>query len=132
MSERCIVGGDLNGHIGGSNELIGRVHGGHAYGVENEAGGKIIDFSSSNDLVIGNSLFHKKDKHLITYKSGNGASQIDYLLYRRRERNEIRNCKVIPGVHVAAQHRLLVIDLEISLRRLHKGRTNVPRAQLIS
>ena len=126
-SERCIVGGDLNGHIGGGNELIGRVHGGHAYGVENEAGEKIIDFSISNDLVIDNSLFCKKDEHLITYKSGNGASQIDYLLCRRRDRNEIRNCKVIPGDHVAAQHRLLVIDLEISVTRVHKGRAKMKR-----
>ena len=127
-SERCIVGGDLNGHIGCGNELIGHVHGGHAYGVENDAGEKIIDFSISNDLVIGNSLFRKRDEHLIgVHKSRYGASQIDFLLYRRRDRNEIRNCKVIPGDHVAAQHRLLVIDLEISVTRVHKGRAKMRR-----
>ena len=126
-NERFILGGDLNGHIGGGNEQIEQIHGGHAYGLENDGGEKIIDFSISNDMVIGNSLFHKRDEHLITYKSGNRASQIDFLLYRRRNRNEIRNCKVIPGDHVAAQHRLLVVDLEISVSRVHRGKARTRR-----
>ena len=57
--------------------------------MENEAGEKNIDFSISIDMVMGISLFRKRDDHLITYKSGYGASHIDFLLYRRRERIEI-------------------------------------------
>ncbi|XP_037775545.1 uncharacterized protein LOC119572509 [Penaeus monodon] len=45
--------------------------------------------------------------------SGGRASQIDYLLYRRRNMVEMINCKVIPGDHVTNQHRLVVMDLNI-------------------
>ena len=31
-SERCIVGGDMNGHIGNGHDAISRIHGGNAYG----------------------------------------------------------------------------------------------------
>lgn len=30
--ERCIVGGDLIGHVGQENDIIQRVHGGHGVG----------------------------------------------------------------------------------------------------
>ncbi|XP_037773648.1 uncharacterized protein LOC119569656 [Penaeus monodon] len=40
-SERCITGGDMNGHVGSSNDAIGRIHGGNAYGNGDEDGEKI-------------------------------------------------------------------------------------------
>ena len=126
-SERCIVGGDMNGHIGNGHDAINRIHGGNAYGDGNEDGEKIIDLALSFDLVIGNTIFCKKHEHLITYRSGNRASQIDFLLYRRKDIKEIRNCKVIPGDHVTAQHRLLVIDLMIAARRRQKRKVTMER-----
>ena len=53
-SERCIVGGDMNGHIGNGHDAINRIQGGNAYGDMNEDGEKIIDLALSFDLVIGN------------------------------------------------------------------------------
>ncbi|XP_037775543.1 uncharacterized protein LOC119572507 [Penaeus monodon] len=70
-------------------------------------------------MVISNTIFTKRQEHLITYKSGRRASQIDYLLYRRRNMVEIINCKVIPGDHVTNQHRLVVMDLNIKVSRVH-------------
>lgn len=126
-SERCIVGGDMNGHIGKGNDVINRIHGGNAYGDGNEDGEKIIDFALAFDLVIGNTIFCKKNEHLITYRSGDRASQIDFLLYRRNNIKEIRNCKVIPGDHVTAQHRLVVMDLSITVTRRQKGKVTTER-----
>ena len=56
----------------------------------------------------------------MTYKSGGRQSQIDFLLCRRQQLNEVKNCKVINGESVAAQHRVLVLDWEIkcSKRRI--------------
>ena len=34
--ERVVVGGDLNGHIGTSNRVISRIHGGLGLGERNE------------------------------------------------------------------------------------------------
>ena len=65
-SERCIVIGDMNGHIGNGNDAISRIHGVKAYGDGNEDGERIIDLALSFDLMIGNAIFCKKNEHLIT------------------------------------------------------------------
>ncbi|XP_063609960.1 craniofacial development protein 2-like [Penaeus indicus] len=114
-SERCMVGGDMNGPIG-----ISRIHGGNVYGDGNEDGEKIIEFALSLDMVIGN-------EHLITYRSVERASQIDFLLYRSRNMKEIKNCKVIPGDHVTLQHRLVAIDLVIAVTRRQKRKVTMEK-----
>ena len=50
---------------------------------------------------------------LVTYKIGGRESQIDFLMCRRQQLKEVKNCKVFNGKSVAAQHRVLVLDWEI-------------------
>ena len=123
--ERVIVGADLNGHVGSENYVIGRVHGGHGIGERNPEGESIVDFAMSFDMAIVNTYFTKKREHLITYKSGGICSQIDYFLYKRSRLLEVKNCKVIPGDHVAPQHRLVCMDLK--LKRERKSKMKVVR-----
>ena len=59
------------------------VHGGQAIGKRNTEGERVLEFAFANELVVGNTWFKKKPKHLVTYQSGNAATQIDYILYRR-------------------------------------------------
>ena len=125
--EKCIVGGDLNGHIGEDNNVISRIHGGHGHGDRNTDGERIIDFAVSYDMAIANTFFNKQQEQLITYKSGNRLSQIDFLLYRRRNIVEIKDCKVIPGDHVTAQHRLLVMDLVMRVEQRKNREVQGPR-----
>ena len=125
--ERCIVGGDLNGHVGQNNDVISRIHGGYGYAEGNTEGERIIDFAVSCDMVIANTFFNKRREHLITYKSGGRACQIDFLLCRRKDLVEIKDCKVIPGDHVAAQHRLVVMDLIMGVEQTRKGKLQGPR-----
>ena len=65
----------------------------------------------SFDLAIVNTFFRKREEHYITYKSGGNKAQIDFMMYRRSNLVEIKNCKVTPGDHVAPQHRLVVMDV---------------------
>ena len=65
------------------------------------------------DSSIVNAFFEKRPNHLVAYKSGGRESQIDFLMCRRQQLNEVKNCKVINGKSVAAQHRMLVLDWEI-------------------
>jgi len=117
----------MNGHIGNGNDAIRRIYGGNAFGEGNEVGENLVDLAQSFDLVIGNTIFRKKNEHLIMYCSGDRASQIDFLLYRRKDIKEIRNCKVIPGDHVTAQHRLLVIDLVIAVKCRQKRKVTMEK-----
>ena len=55
------------------------------------------------------------DSHLITYKSGNIATQIDFVLLRKSLRKLVMDVKVIPGEEVALQHQLLVCKMMIDI-----------------
>ena len=90
-----------------------RIHGGWGVGEKNEEGERVTDFAMAFDLSIVNTFFEKRPTHLVTYKSGGRQSQIDVLMCRRQQLNEVKNCKVINGESVAAQHRVLVLDWEI-------------------
>lgn len=57
QSEKVIIGGDLNGHIGQDNEDYDRIHGGYGFGSQNKEGKTILDFAIAYDLIIGNTFF---------------------------------------------------------------------------
>ena len=60
-------------------------------GEKNEEGERVIDFAMAFDLSIVNTLFEKRPNHLVTYKSGGRQSQIDFLMCRRQQPNEVKN-----------------------------------------
>ena len=37
---------------------------------------------------------------------------IDYIMVRRENLRELKNCKMIPGESVATQHRMLVMEMK--------------------
>lgn len=74
----------------------------------------------SFDLMVTNTFFSKREEHTITYKSGNNAAQIDYIMYRRSNIREVKDCRVIPGDHVAPQHRLVRVRLQLTMPRPRK------------
>jgi len=82
QNEGLLIGGDLNGHVGSRGEGYETVHGGLGYGERNSGGVSILDFAMAYDISIVNSYFRKRDKHLITFKSGSVRTQIDYFLIR--------------------------------------------------
>ena len=120
--ERMIIGGDMNGHIGSNRLGIERVHGGWGVGVSNAEGERLIDCSVAFDLAIINTWFEKGVNQYITYKSGERESQIDFLMCRRTNLKEVKNCKVINGECVAAQHRMVVTDWE--MRQIEKSKAD--------
>ena len=114
-SEQLFVCGDWNGHIGSQSTGFEEVHGGQAIGKRNTEGERILEFAFANELVVGNTWFKKKPEHPVTYQSGNAATQIDFILYRRSFRKQVSNVKVILGEEIAPQHRLLVGDFRVSI-----------------
>jgi hypothetical protein len=84
-----------------------------------------LEFAVANDLLIGNTLFKKRDSHLVTYSSGSHRTQIDYILFRTRLRSSVSNVKVIPNEE-CVQHHLVVCDLTVRTP-LIKKRKFIPR-----
>ncbi|VFQ65628.1 unnamed protein product [Cuscuta campestris] len=127
LTEKVIIGGDFNGHIGESAEGFEDVHGGFGFGSRNPAGVSLLEFARASDMVVANSCFPKRDDHLATFVSGVGTTQIDYLLLRRGDQVLCKDAKVIPSENITTQHKLLVMD--VMIRR--KVRGNRPERLLI-
>ena len=79
-SEFLIPCGDWNGHMGSTGAGYKEVHGSYWYGKPDPGseGERILEYALAYDLFLGNTCFKKRDSHLITYSSGNTATQIDF------------------------------------------------------
>ena len=80
--EPLLIGGDLNGHVGRSNQDLERVYGGWTLGDRNQNGERIMDFAVAFDMAVVNTFFEKQPKYFAPYKSGGQESQIYYVLCR--------------------------------------------------
>ena len=85
--------GDWNAKVG-SQETPG-VTGKFGFGVQNEAGHRLIEFCQENALVIANTLFqqHKRRLYTWTLPDGQHQNQIDYILCSQRWRCSIQSAK---------------------------------------
>uniref|UniRef100_A0A6P7F0X3 Craniofacial development protein 2-like n=1 Tax=Diabrotica virgifera virgifera TaxID=50390 RepID=A0A6P7F0X3_DIAVI len=111
--EKVIIGGDFNAHVGQSKAEYEAIHGGLGFGTTNEAGDDMLEFATALDMAIVNTFFKKRETQLITYKSGQHQSQIDYFMIRKEDIRECKDCKVIVSETVSQQHKLLVLDFEV-------------------
>ncbi|XP_070043201.1 uncharacterized protein [Nicotiana tomentosiformis] len=110
-TETLFIGGDFNRHIGSTACGYGKVHGGFGFGERNGECTSLLDFAKAFGLVIVDSSFPKRERHLVTFQNAMAKTQIDYLLLRRGDRGLCKDCKVIPSEILATQHRLLVMDV---------------------
>ncbi|XP_075087656.1 uncharacterized protein LOC142169658 [Nicotiana tabacum] len=124
-AKKLFIGRDFNGHIGSTAGGYGEVHGGFGFGDRNARGTSLLDFAKAFELVIANSSFPKREEHWLLFRVA--KSQIDYLLLRRCDRGLCKDCKVIPGENLVMQHRLLVMDIGIMMKRKKRTARGRPR-----
>ncbi|XP_059313140.1 uncharacterized protein LOC132064241 [Lycium ferocissimum] len=126
-TEKLFIGGDFNGHIGSISGGYDDVHGGCGFGDRNGGAVALLDFAKAFGLVVANSSFPKKEEHLVTFHSSMAKTQIDFLLLRKGDKGLCKDCKVIPSESLTTQHKVLVMDLEIKMRKRKKVVDDKPR-----
>ena len=120
LTEGLIIGGDLNGHIGTDRTGFEDIRGIYGIGERNQEGEAVLEFCQSHSLTILNTMYKKTREKLITYKSGNAETQIDFLLMRKMENIKDKDCAVIPGEACLPQHRLLRGEFIVRNRKKKK------------
>ena len=120
-SERLVVAGDLNGHVGSDRIGYEEVHGGHGVGAPNEYGIKVLDFATAYQMRILNTSYQNRKNHLVTYSSGGRETQIDYIMLMKEHGSECRNCKVLPSEAITTQHIILIADLVVTKTRQRRA-----------
>ncbi|VDI59975.1 Hypothetical predicted protein [Mytilus galloprovincialis] len=114
--------GDMNAKVGFDNTGYERVMGTHGCGKINENGERLVDFCSTNNLVVGGSIFPHKDIHKLTWYSPNlrDKNQIDHLMINSTWRRSLLDVKVKRGADVGSDHQLITALIQLKLRATGK------------
>ena len=117
--------GDWNAKVG-SQETPG-VTGKFGFGIQNEAGQKLIEFCQENTLVIANTVFQQHKRRLYTWTSPDGQNQnkIDYVLCSQKWRSSIQSAKTRPGKDCGSDHELLIAKFRLKLKKVRKTTRSV-------
>jgi exonuclease III len=113
--------GDFNAQIGSDCSTHGQVRGPHTVQpvAANSNGSRLLDTALAHNLVIANTLFPHKRIHMYTHVAPAAPGQqglervLDYILFSKRFRSSIRDCRVFRGVDLDSDHRLLVMTLQL-------------------
>ncbi|VDO85620.1 unnamed protein product [Heligmosomoides polygyrus] len=68
---------------------VPQIYSGFGYGSRNADGERILEYAESHNITIVNTVFGKRDFHLISYYSGSTKTQIDFVLVRDRDRSPV-------------------------------------------
>ncbi|XP_033106314.1 uncharacterized protein LOC117108409 [Anneissia japonica] len=117
-----IVMGDLNANVCSDNLGFEKAMGKHGCGSMNENGKRLMEFCSSNDLIVGGTIFPHKDIHKKTWYSPNGRdrNQIDHLMVNGTWRRSLQDVRVMRGADAASGHHLVMAIIKVNLRRTGK------------
>ena len=88
-TSEVLVGRDFNGHVGSDIGGLGEVHGSFGTGQIHDGGIRLLDWA------VGKRL-HLMKSWIITFRSGETETMIDYILVNNKYRSSIKDVKVIP------------------------------------
>ena len=113
-----LVLGDFNAQVGSSRTGFEDVVGPHGRGDRSsDNGSRLLDFARGHSLRIAGTWYQRPDQHRWTWYSNNGRdrSEIDHVLVGTRWRL-LKSCRVYRSAQFDTDHRLLVAELQISIR----------------
>ena len=110
-SEKVLVGGDFNGHVGSDMGVFGEVHRGFRIGQINDGGIRLLDWAVSKGLRLMNTHFQKRKSWPITFRLGASEAMINYILVTSKYKSSVKDVKVIPGEEIVSQDCLLLVDM---------------------
>ena len=129
INQELNVGGDMNGHVCQVANGFHEAHGNFGYGTRN-AGERILEFAEAMGYVVTNTLFKKRQSHLVTYESGGNKTAVDMILIKREHKKRIMNTKVIPGEEYVHGHHLVVMDMHLKVMKYRKNHQGLHKVQL--
>ncbi|BHF71520.1 hypothetical protein SprV_0401457800 [Sparganum proliferum] len=116
-----IVVGDWNGRTGPGDPTTSHLLGRFGLGSRCENGERLLNFADRNRLLVTNTCFQHRKKHLLTWYSNDGrtASQIDYILVSSRFRSWVHDSRSMRGAETGnaygSDHVLVRTRLKVHL-----------------
>jgi endonuclease/exonuclease/phosphatase family metal-dependent hydrolase len=113
-----VISGDFNAKVGNNRSYSPEVLSLYGLGDRNENGALLIDFASSNDLMIGEAQFSHKSIHKHTWTSPDGTTrnQIDEFLINRKWRSTLQDVRTLRGADAGSDHSLCIAKIVLKLK----------------
>lgn len=98
-------------------------------GKRNQRGQRLIEFCKEQNLVITNTLFSqpKRRKYTWTMPEEGTRYQIDFILVRKRYRNQVKLSKSFPGTDIDSDYNLVIMESNLSLKKAANKQINRKR-----
>ena len=87
---------DWNGLLDSTGSSYIEVHEGYGHGKLDPDSEGILEYALVYDLFLSNTCFKKRDSHLITYRSSNTATKINFVSFRKSLLKLVMDVIVIP------------------------------------
>ena len=119
-SHYTIVMGDFNAKVGVRTNPSETATGSVGLGQRNERGDTLIEWTTSKDYKIMNTLFQKKIERRWTWRSPDGKTknEIDYVMTDKP--NMITDVRVINRINIGSDHRMLMSNIRLDTKAERK------------
>lgn len=118
-----IMMGDFNAQVGPDNTNVESTMGKHGLGRLTENGEMLLDTCTTNNLVIGGTLFPHPRVHKVTWVSPDGITenQIDHITISRKWRGSLLDVRNKRGADIASDHHLVLATIRIKIAAIRKN-----------
>ena len=121
--------GDFNARVGTDHDTWNAL-GKHGIGTMNANGLLLLQLCTEFGLVIGNTLFEQPDKYKVTWMHPRSKNwhMLDYVIVRKRDREDLRLVRVCRSAECWTDHRLVRAKFRVRVRpKQRMANAKVPR-----
>ena len=109
-SDELVLGlWNFNRHVWKETEGFEGVHGRYGISERNAEGRMLLEFCDEKEVCAANTWFQKKHNRKQTFKAGEFATEIDFVLIGKEQRKYLKDIKTIPW---ELQQRLIVDEVD--------------------
>ncbi|KAK2723016.1 hypothetical protein QYM36_003266 [Artemia franciscana] len=114
--------GNFNAKVGNDRWYCPEVIGSYGLADRNENRALLIDFASTNNVLIGGTQYRHKDIHKYTWTSPDGTTrnQINHFLINRKWRSSLQDVRTLREADAGSEHSLCIAKIVLKVKTLKK------------
>jgi len=117
-TDKLILLGDFNARVGRDSAAWEGVIGKSGVGKCNSNGMRLLEVCSSHDLLITNTIFRLPNRNKTSWMHPRSKHWhlIDYIIVRKKDRQDVRVTKAMCGAECWTDHRLIISKMYLRIR----------------